>query len=201
MKIARVGLLLAGAGIALVLAGFSFLWRGTAARSADSLSVSQPPSHSAAILSTGENAGANSASSSETKSVLPSAADAAQALSQPATAFLQAGGKNYRLQANQQGGFEQIPIEAKTAVPITVHYENGEPGEVVAAQVLDGGALKDGKHIADVVALDEQGNIALSFTSGDQRGIYRVRLMKGGDFKTLNFWVGPPLKMRSVATR
>jgi hypothetical protein len=86
-----------------------------------------------------------------------------------------------------------VTVQVNEKVPVTVTYEQAEPGDTVAIQMLDGGTLDNGT-ISMVAKLDA--SKALHFVAGisEQEGIHRVELMKGTERKELEFWAGaePP---------
>ena len=116
-------------------------------------------------------------------------------------AHFQVNGQAYSLRPNQLGSYPKVLIAAKQVIPISIHYPDGQAGDPVLVQVEDGGGVgPHGTSLVQHVALDDQSGINFSFQAGDQNGIYRVTMMRGGDIENLEFWVGPELPVRPLAT-
>lgn len=118
------------------------------------------------------------------------------------------GSENYHLQPDRFGAFPRVSAAAKQTIPVTVQYSQGDVGETVVVQTVDGGELMDsnqsvhqadGKQIVQQVQLDSQLSAQFNFQTGNQGGNYRVAVSYRGQIQTLQFWVGPPPQMKSMA--
>lgn len=100
-------------------------------------------------------------------------------------------------EGNGEGWFPTVRVEAGERVDVVVSYPDGEIGEEVVVQAEDGGVLDGGKtggKMADVVALDGKRQLAFGFSASEQRGTHKVRLVRMGEQRLLDFWVGEPLE-------
>ncbi len=61
---------------------------------------------------------------------------------------------------------------------------------------LEGGPFGNGKTTQDLT-LDSLKRASFSFATGAGRGLYRVLVRKGVDYKSLEFWVGEPMTKAS----
>jgi hypothetical protein len=109
-----------------------------------------------------------------------------------AVASVQTGEQKFRLTLNQAGRFNRVRVVPNKALPVSVEYAEGEPGQNVVVEVEDGGELGNGKGV-EVVKLDSQRQVNFSFKADATPGKYQVVLRKGVDEKVLEFWVGEDL--------
>ena len=142
----------------------------------------------------------NSTSSDIAESSQKSTSDIVAGSSSGNEASFTLNGQSYQLHPNQVGAYPQIPIGAKQKVPITVLYANGYPGQPIVVQVDDGGGVQ-GNKMATVQKLSDQLTVNFTFQSGTQNGIYRVSLFDGSQTQRLNFWLGPPIGLKPLASK
>ncbi|MCG3146571.1 MAG: hypothetical protein PCFJNLEI_00002 [Verrucomicrobiae bacterium] len=114
-----------------------------------------------------------------------------------ATATIQVGTHTFRERSNEHGVFNEIRIQPNQPVAVAVAFGAGEAGQRVVAMVEDGGTLQDGQRVLPM-ELDAHRTVAFQFNTGDNRGIYRIRLRRGTETKLVQFWAGEPL---ALATR
>ena len=100
-----------------------------------------------------------------------------------------AGKSSQNLLPNELGIFPRVLASAGEKIPVAITYEDGEPGDSVVVQVVDGGGLDDGV-MAKVLHLNNSKSVAFTAGMSMQDGIHRVSLLKGGERKMLEFWVG-----------
>jgi hypothetical protein len=77
-----------------------------------------------------------------------------------------------------------------------VIYIAGVANEAVTLTALEGGTFGNGKTTQDLT-LDSFKKASFSFAAGSGRGLYRVLVRKGIDYKSLEFWVGEPMTKAS----
>lgn len=114
-----------------------------------------------------------------------------------ATANARIGNIRYDLSPNQIGMFPRVAgIDPHQTIPVTVTYPGGSPGDQVVVEAEDGGHFANQK-VVTIAGIGADKNIQFDFTAGRDAGVYRITLNKGGDTKTLDFWVGPELQVRN----
>jgi hypothetical protein len=108
-----------------------------------------------------------------------------------AYATVSVGTRTYKdMRPNQDSRFSRIyNIQPLATVGIEINYPNGNKGDKVVLEVLDGGVLGNGKGV-QVISLDGNRNISFYFQVSDSPGLYRVILRKAHDLKTIQLWVG-----------
>ena len=118
-----------------------------------------------------------------------------KALGEPAKARATVNDKSFDLAPNQLGVFQRVYVGARSQIAVKVDYPKAVNGDPVIIQVQDGGQLDNGTVVQKGEIKD--GNVAFNFRATENAGIHRVSLRKGSDVKTLDFWVGPPLPVRT----
>ena len=110
----------------------------------------------------------------------------------PAIATVRVRGKALTLEPNASNRFPRVYVEPQDTVAVTVRYPQGQPGQPVSIQVMDGGQLEN-QSIVHIAQLDANESLAFQFQLSDQPGIHRVVLSKDGVNKLFDFWAGPEL--------
>lgn len=119
------------------------------------------------------------------------------AVDNPRAAQLVIDGQSYSVISNVRGEYPRVPVTAASTITASVPFPDAIPGERISVQAEDGGLLlDDGAYGA--VAIDENRRAPLRFQAADNDGMQRVTLRRGGEIKTLEFWVGeaPPVLAR-----
>lgn len=105
-------------------------------------------------------------------------------------AVIATGETQRTLSSNQVGQFPRVYTRASSDVSARITYPEGQPGERVIVEVLDGGVLSPDTVMAKAFTLDASGSFDLNYTLSANDGTHRLALRKGTDVKMLEFWVG-----------
>lgn len=98
--------------------------------------------------------------------------------------------KTFVLSLNQNNAFDRVSrVPANSIASIEVHFPQGNAGEVVIAEVQDGGSFEDGSGLVALTLANDK-KIHFNFKTGGDQGSYVVTLRKGNDVKTVELWVG-----------
>jgi hypothetical protein len=173
--------------IALVLVGGGVCWF---------IAERTPPAaHTSAV---GAAASANPADPTASDVHTPDATVTAAAVANdPRAAQLTIAGRTRAVVPNVRGEFPRVLVPASAIIVASVPFPDAQPGEKIAVQAEDGGALLDAA-AQSFVTIDDAHRAPLQFKVSSQDGIHRVTLRRGGETRMLEFWVGaePPAVVR-----
>jgi hypothetical protein len=116
--------------------------------------------------------------------------------SSPLPATVTISGQKFGLAPNPSGVYPRLTTPGQSAIPI---HLNTTANASVYVLVLDGGLLGNKQTTATVKA-DSTGNIDFTYSVPNDPGAHRLAIFEGSQKQTLNFWVGPPLSMRTDIT-
>jgi hypothetical protein len=105
------------------------------------------------------------------------------------------GSKTIELLPNAEGQFPPLYVGPQTKTPVTAYFPESSPGDHIFLQMLDGGKINDRLYAKEAV-LDQQRLLTFDFTTSSNPGRFRVLMRKGGEIKTVDFWVGPDIPIR-----
>lgn len=108
----------------------------------------------------------------------------------PPQATIRVGAKTYHIVPNDEHSFERILIQPKDKIAVQIAYPQGDVGDKVAVEAVDGGHF-DNKTISQVPVIDADHNINFTFNATDQLGIFRVVVVYRNETRELDFWAGP----------
>jgi hypothetical protein len=153
----------------------------------------------ASISAVGVAASGNSAIPSASGVDIPVATVTAAAVANdPRAAQLIIEGQTRAVVPNVRGEFPRVLVAASTTVSASVPFAEAQPGEMIAVQAEDGGALLEVAAQGSVI-IDAARCASVQFKVSAHDGIHRVTLRRGGETRVLEFWVGaePPVVVRN----
>jgi hypothetical protein len=107
----------------------------------------------------------------------------------PRAAMLRIDGVSRAVVPNVRGEFPRVLVPASAIVAASVPFPEARPGEKIAVQAEDGGALLDAA-AQGFVTIDAAHRAPVQFKVSAHDGIHRVTLRRGGETRVLEFWVG-----------
>jgi hypothetical protein len=120
----------------------------------------------------------------------PSVSEVAAIMKDPRAAMLRIGGVPRAVVPNVRGEYPRVLVPASAIIAASVPFAGAQPGEKIAVQAEDGGALLDAAG-QGFVAIDEAHRAPVQFKVSAHEGMHRVTLRRGGETRVLEFWVGP----------
>lgn len=91
---------------------------------------------------------------------------------------------------NVLGEYPRVPVPAGELIAASVPFPAAAPGDRIAVQAEDGGRLI-GDAASGIVRTSGGGRAAIEFQAPAFEGAHRITLRRGGESRTLEFWVGP----------
>jgi hypothetical protein len=89
---------------------------------------------------------------------------------------------------SDKGLFSQVTAEVAQSFGVQVRFPLELAGATVSAQALDGGTFPNGQ---DNLTVAPDGTVSIQFQTGDQPGLYRLRLLVNEAGALLHFYVPP----------
>jgi hypothetical protein len=168
-----------GLAIALVLVGGGVCWF-----------IAERTTSAAHTSAVGAAASANPANPTASGVHAPAAAvTTAAAANDPRAAQLTIAGQTRAVVPNVRGEFPRFLVHASATIAASVPFPDAQPGEKIAVQAEDGGALLDAAAMG-FVTIDDAHHASLQFKVSAHVGIHRVTLRRGSETHVLEFWVG-----------
>lgn len=126
------------------------------------------------------------------------AVTAAAVANDPRAAQLTIAGQTRAVVPNVRGEFPRVLVSASAIIAASVPFPDARPGEKIAVQAEDGGALLDAA-TQGFVTIDATHGAPVKFKVSAHDGMHRVTLRRGGETRVLEFWVGaePPVVVRN----
>lgn len=109
-----------------------------------------------------------------------------------ARGIIQMGARSIEYTASPDGLFPVVYMDKPEEVSVRVVFPEGMPGDVVHAQILDGGRFPDLEEIARALVLDADAAISFRYLPTGERGKFRIKLRNGRAVKLVEFWMGKP---------
>ena len=113
-------------------------------------------------------------------------------------AGVQVGNRRIKLEPIHAGTFETVFLEERDTAKVAVTYPQGQAGDAVHVEILDGGSFADAKGSGQLKRLDGNGSLSFAYVPTGERGMARVSLRKGAQINIVDFWVGEPPEMRGT---
>jgi hypothetical protein len=114
---------------------------------------------------------------------------AAAVANAPRAAQLTVDGHPRAVVANVRGEFPRVLVPASAIIAASVPFPDAQPGEKIAVQAEDGGALLNAT-AQGFVTIDAAHCAPVQFKVSAHDGMHRVTLRRGGETRVLEFWVG-----------